>query len=401
MSESVVVVGAGPVGLITALGLAQAGVQVTVLEREPAVNPSPRAMVYHCGVLPGLERLGILDDVEAAGIRGTSLNLGVYATGEWIKQDLTVLEGHVPYAYNIHLGQDKLAGIALEHLRRLPGTEVRFDTAVVALEQDDAGVTLTLESGGATESLRAGWVVGTDGAGSSVRTLAGLGFEGTTWPERFVANNLRYPFEDHGFAMSNLLFDPVHGCIVAKIDDTGLWRVTFCEDDALPIEELPQRVEAWFAEFLPGDEDYELVQTSPYKMHQRSAETYRTGRVLLAGDAAHVTNPTGGLGLTSGLFDSYVLSEALAAVVNGEVGDEVLDLYAEQRRQVFLEYASPRATSFKELVYNCEPAMLEQVLPMLRAAAADEDIQRQSLLISQPAETPSVVTAPTTTAGAS
>jgi len=115
--------------------------------------------------------------------------------------------------------------------------------------------------------------------------------------------------------------------------------------------------------------------------------------VLLAGDAAHVTNPTGGLGLTSGLFDSYVLSEALAAVVHGDIGGEVLDRYSEQRRTAFLEYASPTASAFKQLVYHSgDPAALEPALAGLRMAATDPALQRQQMRVSQPLETPSLLT---------
>ncbi|MGW0575837.1 FAD-dependent oxidoreductase [Streptomyces sp. NPDC002920] len=388
----VIVVGAGPVGLVTALGLAQAGVEVTVLERESAVVASPRAMVYHSGVIGGLERLGLLDDVVKAGIRATDLQFRVHRTGENIAFDLAVLQGRVPHPYNIHVGQDKLAEIALEHLRRLPGTEVRFGTLVTGLSEGSDGVTVDAEAQGAPLRLRASWVVGTDGANSSVRELLGLGFEGFTWPERFVATNVRYDYERYGFGTANMVLDPVYGAIIAKIDRTGLWRCTYSENAALPVETVHERIPAYFAETLPGDKGYELVQYSPYKMHQRAASSFRVGRVVLAGDAAHVTNPTGGLGLTSGLFDSYVLSEALAAVIHGEAGDEVLDTYAEQRRATFLEQASPRATAFKQLVYSCDDDQaLAAALTGLRHAEVDPELQIQQMMISQPLETASLV----------
>ena len=389
----VVVVGAGPVGLVTALGLAQRGLKVTVLEREAAVIASPRAMVYHCAVLPGLEKLGLLDDVLQAGFTATRLAMHVFKTGEKIGLDVGVLEGHEPYAFNVHLGQHELARIALEHLRELPGTEVLFGTSVLGITEDGDSVTVTAESSLEPLEIKADYVVGTDGARSQVRKLIGLELEGMTWPERFVATNIRYDMKKLGYEDANMVIDDTYGCVVARIDEEDLWRVTFAEDADLPEEELPDRIATFFKTLLKGDDDYRIREYSPYFMHQRSAPTYRKGRVLLAGDAAHITNPTGGMGLTSGLFDSFVLSEALAAVVNGVVGDEVLDAYSEQRRKVFLEYASPTAVRFKTLVYNPTPEILAEALAGLRMAAADENIGRMAMALAQPVETPSLVPA--------
>lgn len=395
MSDQVVVVGAGPVGLITALGLARAGVEVTVLERGPTVVSSPRAAVYHSGVISGIEKLGLLDDVLKIGFKATGVDFLVYGTGERISMDMAVLQGHVPHPYNVHLGQDKLALIVLDHLLRLPGTAVHFGTTVSGLEQNEDGVTVIARTGDETRRLSADWVVGADGAGSTVRNLMGLEFEGTTWPERFVATNVRYDFAAHGFNLANMVLDPEHGAIVAKIDETGLWRCTFSEDAALPEDSLRARIDDFFRTFLPGPKSYELVEYSPYKMHQRAAETFRKGRVILAGDAAHATNPVGGLGLTTGLFDSYVLSEALAAVAHGEVGDAVLDRYSAARRKVFLEYVSPTASMLKQLVYSCtDRQTLEQEVARLRTTAGDPELQRRQMMISEPLETPSLIASP-------
>ena len=388
----VIVSGAGPIGLITALGLARRGVAVTVLEREPGVSRSPRAMVYHNGVLPGLAELGILDDVEAAGVRATDLAFWDYANQEAIRLDLGNFEGHEPYAYNVHLGQDRLADIALEHLRRHDDARVVFGALVSGFTQDDAGIEVQAFVDGRLTTYRADYVVATEGASSPLRTAAGLGFEGMTWPERFIAVNVRYDFAGLGYSASNMVVDPVMGGIIARIDNDDLWRITFHEDTALPAETVPARIAEFFARLLPAGADYEMTQFSPYTMHQRAARTFRHGRLLLAGDTAHITNPIGGLGLTSGLFDSYVLSEALAAVLAGTVEDTVLDEYSDQRRQVFLDYASPRASAFKTLVFNStDRTELDQTLAMLRAAAADPAIALEALRVSQPCRTPSLV----------
>ncbi|MEU6145584.1 NAD(P)/FAD-dependent oxidoreductase [Streptomyces sp. NPDC047081] len=388
----VIVVGAGPVGLVTALGLARRGVAVTVLEREQGIVRSPRAMVYHNGVLPGLAELGILDDVERTGVRGTELAFLDHENRDAVRFDLGVLDGHEPYSHNIHLGQDRLADIALDHLGGHPDARVVFGAVAADFSQDEHGISVSAFVQGRLRDYRADYVIATDGASSALRTAAGLGFEGTTWPERFIATNVRYDFASLGYADSTMVVHPVMGGIIARIDDSDLWRVTYHEDSALPPETVASRIAAFYAELLPAGASYELTQFSPYTMHQRAARSFRAGRLLLTGDAAHVTNPIGGLGLTGGLFDSYVLSEALAAVLAGTADDGVLDAYATQRRDAFLTYGSPRASAFKTLVFNStDRTELDRTLAALRTAAADPGLAREALRVSQPYRTPSLL----------
>jgi 3-(3-hydroxy-phenyl)propionate hydroxylase len=390
--RNVIVVGAGPTGLVTALGLARCGVEVTVLESEPAVVRSPRAVVYHWAVLDGLDRLGILEEMKQIGFTNPELCIIVLKSGERIRLNINTLAGEVTHPYQLHLGQEKLADIALAHLRRFPHAQVLWNARVSRLSQDGEGVTLDAQTPEGVRAWRADWVVGADGAHSSVRQLLGLAMDGMTWPERFVATNIRYDFERHGYAPANVVIDAPYGAIVARIDHTGLWRCTYCEDASLPEESILERMPAYFDVALPGDKRYELEQYSPYRMHQRCAASMRIGRVLLAGDAAHITNPTGGLGLTSGLYDAYVLYEALAAVIHGEASDEVLDRYSEERRRAFLEHASPEASNFKRMVYHAkDAAALEAQLEGFRAAAADLTLQRKIFLTAKKLETASLI----------
>jgi 3-(3-hydroxy-phenyl)propionate hydroxylase/6-hydroxy-3-succinoylpyridine 3-monooxygenase len=387
----VVIVGAGPVGLINALGLARAGVRVTILEALPAIPESPRAMVYLWPVLEGLAKIGILDDAIAAGFTKQDYTFTVFRTGEKITWSIEDLAGLTPFPFNLHLGQHRLAEIALAHLRRLPNAKIRFGTAVETLTQDSTGVIITLNTSPA-ETIRAAWAIGADGARSTIRRAVDGGFDGLTWPERFVATNVKYDFEAGGYARSNMLIDPQYGAIIAKIDHDGLWRCTYCEDASLPEDTVADRIPAYFAAILPRGATYELVQYAPYKMHQRAASSFRFGRVLLAGDAAHATNPTGALGLASGLFDSYVLHEALAAVITDAADDSILDRYAQTRRDVFLNIASPRATENKRLVFHSkDPVRLDADLETFRRISRDRDFRLNALLAAKKLETPSLL----------
>jgi 3-(3-hydroxy-phenyl)propionate hydroxylase/6-hydroxy-3-succinoylpyridine 3-monooxygenase len=385
----VIIVGGGPTGFITALGLARAGVSVTVIEAEPKIVDSPRAAVYHWSVVEGLEHLGIRAEVEKTGFPKQDYTYLVHKSGERIDFSLDVLNGHTPYPYNLHLGQHRLAEIALRHLSDYPNTTVRFNTRLTGLSQDADGVTVRVDAPGGAEQLRSRWVIGADGAGSTVRRLLGLDFEGMTWPERFVATNLYFDFERYRYARATFLIDDVHGAVIAKIDNEGMWRCTYMEDAALSEELLMERLKTVYAAIVPGA-DYSIERATPYRMHQRSAPNYRVGRVILVGDAAHVTNPTGGLGLTSGLFDSFALYPALAAVILAGADASALDRYAASRRDIFLNLVSPQAVANKRLIYHANGggAQLEAALVSLRRLRSDREFVLQRLMFLKSLETP-------------
>ena len=386
----VLVVGGGPTGFLTALGLAQAGLSVRLIEAEARIIDSPRAAVYHWSVLDGLEALGIREEAEALGFIKQDYCWVVRETGERIDYDLSVLAGHTAFPHNIHLGQDQLADIARRRLLDMHHATVSFGTRLVGLWQDEDGVTASVDGPDGREDVRARWLIGADGASSGVRKTLGLDFPGMTWGERFVATNVWHDFDAAGYALSTLVVDARHGAVIVKIARDGLWRCTYMEDAALPETSVMDRLPAAYAALLTGDGAYRLERAAPYRMHQRCAERFRIGRVLLAGDAAHVTNPTGGLGLTTGLFDCFALYPALAAVLLDGGDTALLDRYASARRRIFLERTSPQAIANKQLVFHANGggAALEQGLAGLRRMASDPDFRRERLMFVKSLETP-------------
>ena len=391
----VIVVGGGPVGFVTALGLAQAGVKVLVLEAEDDVIESPRACVYHWSMLDGLERLGIREEAERIGFTKDDYLWLVKATGERIEYDISVVGRVTPFPYNIQLGQHQLAKIAQARLAALGHAEVRFGTTVTTLAQDESGVRVAVEGPEGIEYLEACYLVGADGAGSVVRKAIGLTFDGFTWPERFVATNLYHDFESGRYWQSNMVIDDQWGAVIVKINREGLWRCTYMEDASLPAASFAERIPAAYEHLLPGEGGYTLDAASPYLMHQRCAPTFRKGRVMLAGDAAHVTNPTGGFGLTTGLFDAYALWPTLAAVVLEGADPALLDRWSKERRQIFLDRTSPQATAYKRFVFHANGggAELEAALDGMRAMARDPDARFERLMFTKGLETVSPVEA--------
>jgi 3-(3-hydroxy-phenyl)propionate hydroxylase/6-hydroxy-3-succinoylpyridine 3-monooxygenase len=163
------------------------------------------------------------------------------------------------------------------------------------------------------------------------------------------------------------------------------------EDAALPVESYAERIPEAYRHLLPGQGGHELVQSSPYKMHQRCAERFRAGRVVLAGDAAHVTNPTGGFGLTTGLFDAFALWPTLAAILLDRADPALLDTWADERRAIFLDKTSPQAIAYKDFVFHgCgDGAKLEAAVDGMRRMVRDSDYRLERLMFTKGLETKS------------
>ena len=381
--DGVIVVGAGPVGLLTALKLATLGVPVTVLDAAAQIANEPRAVVYHAPVVRELDQLGLLEDLRKVGFLKSSYHFWTLDRRLLGSLDFGVLRPEdTAYPFNLHLGQPMLAEVVLDHFLKAPGASVRWNHRVVAIAQDDDGVTLTVETPEGEKTLQAAWMIGADGARSGVRKALGLAFEGVTWPEWFVATNVQFDFQAHGFGQSNVVHDPHHWAIIPKIDQTNLWRCTYREDPGMPEDEVRARVPERYALFHPDLPAVTPDQVSPYRVHNRTVDSYRQGRVLLAGDAAHVVNPIGGLGLTAGILDAMPLGEALAAVVHGERDEKVLDAWAAERRRIFVDVVSPAATENRRRLAESDPARQEVDRARFRALSQDADLARQALMFT-------------------
>jgi 2-polyprenyl-6-methoxyphenol hydroxylase-like FAD-dependent oxidoreductase len=247
------------------------------------------------------------------------------------------------------------------------------------LEQTDRGVTAKAATPAGNTTLTADWVIGADGARSAVRKSCGLKFEGHTWPNRFIATNLYCDFRALGYESANFVCDPIHSAIIAVVNADGLWRLTYQEDGELPVETFMDRLPRRYAHFIPAGSLYELRMANPYTLHQRCAESLRAGRVFLAGDAAHATNPLGGLGLTTGLWTGLILADVLAAVINGTADISILDRFSAERRRVFWEVTSPAASENKRMMEEKNHQLRLKDMESVKLTASDPQHAREMM----------------------
>ena len=388
-SAQVLIAGAGPVGLLTALVLAQRGVSCVVLESESGLTHDLRAGTFHPPTLEMLNQVGVTDAMLALGIqvpRWQSCDLSFGLVAEW---DLGLLKNDTPYPFRLHLEQHRLTPLLMDKLQAFPHVQVLFNHRFESLTQnaDDVTVRLNTPEGLATWCMP--WVVAADGGRSQVRKSAEIEFAGYTWPERYSVISTTYDFSQLGYTENAYISDPEQWVAVFKMPDVappGLWRMTLpvaaeVSDEVALAGPYAQHAIRRFTR-AAADVTYPLVHQSIYNVHQRVAVQLRKHRVLLAGDAAHVNNPLGGFGLNSGIHDAMSLGAMLARVVQGEADDSLLDLYHRQRHTVNTEYVQHLSVKNKKNLEEKDPEQRAQRIRELQETCADPVKARAFLLNS-------------------
>jgi 3-(3-hydroxy-phenyl)propionate hydroxylase len=383
----VIIAGAGPVGLLTALALAKQDISVLVLEAEPGLTLDLRAGTYHPPSLELMAPYGITDEMHKTALKVPRWQIRDRREGVIVEWDVGEISDLTPYPYRLHLEQHRLTPIILAKLGEYPNARVCFSHKVTDLEQSADRVTVTAATPGGEERFEAEWLVGADGGRSTVRKCIDIGFDGFTWDERFVVASTTYDYAPHGYTLNAYLADPEEWAALFKMPDDGppgIWRVIFPvppeEQDAETLSE--EKVEWRMQNFLPRKGRYPIKYKGIYKVHQRVAKDFRDGRVLLAGDAAHLNNPMGAFGLNGGIHDSFNLTEKLGKVCRGEAEPTLLDLYVRQRRTVNLEYVQEHSIrNLKRLNEKSESGRRKN-FDELRRQAATRDGRRNFLLVS-------------------
>jgi 3-(3-hydroxy-phenyl)propionate hydroxylase len=378
MSDRVIVVGAGPVGAIMALALVQRGIPVVLVEALAEPEIECRAASCHPPTIEMLEALGLFEAGMDQGLVSPVFQYLDRPTGELVATfDLRTMAEPPKHAFVLQWEQYKIVKTVVDLLKANPLAEVRQRTLVTDMTQDADKVTLTVtQPDGSTATIEGAYVVGCDGGRSTVRKLADIDFEGFTWPERFIKIDTLFEFPELRPELSNRNYfaDPDRWLNLFKArgpDGGGMWRAVSPTLPDQTDEELlsPEAVEERLQLFCPKPGTYEIATVALYKVHQRVAGTFNKGRVLLAGDAAHVNNPVGGMGMNGGIHDAVNLADKLAEIFKGAEADPLLDRYTRQRRKGQIDYVQAQSIQNKEILAEKDPVIRQQRLDVIRQNA--------------------------------
>jgi 3-(3-hydroxy-phenyl)propionate hydroxylase len=383
--RTVIIAGGGPVGLVAGLMLGRAGVDVTLCDMGDILYQHPRAATIHPATLDMLDDLGAYRLIEPQGIVCPIVNY--YDQQELLASfDHGILADETRHPWVLQCEQDKLSRTLFEMARDVPKLRIRTLTEVVDCSQSADGVEVEVKNADGThERMRADYLIGADGARSTVRKRVGIEFEGFTYGERFMIIGSTYDFAQAGYAYRNYISDPVEWYNLFKISwkgPPGVYRlvVPLKLDEVLDESRMMEVCQRKFQRFHPRSQPYEIVIHDSYVVQQRVAATFRKGRILLAGDSAHLNSPIGAMGMNSGIHDAVSLATNLLRVLDAEEGDEALDRYVRQRRHVAVKHVQTATIANKQAMEQRDPETRRRYREDMQRAAEDPVLAKTFLM---------------------
>jgi 3-(3-hydroxy-phenyl)propionate hydroxylase len=377
-SDRVLIAGAGPVGLVAAANLVRHGVPVTVFESGPDLSKESRASTFHPPTLDMLSELDVVKPLIAKGLIAPKFQYRNRRDGLIAQFDFDDIADATRHPFRLQCEQSKLTRIICDKLSGERNFEIVFSSPVRDVTQNSNSISVTVDHAGKSETQSYRWLIGADGARSDVRRSLGIEFEGFTWPERYLVVSTPFDFFSviPDLVSVSYTTDPERWYFLLQIPN--LWRVMFRvsaeESDELALS--PEFAQSLMAQLVPGIDRYEIAHTTLYRVHQRVAKTFRSGRSFLIGDAAHVNNPLGGMGMNGGIHDAMNLTGRLTEVWRGTKREAELDRFDLQRRLITKEHVQRQSIQNKK---NLE-ASDSKFRDWLQQTAADPALIRDYLL---------------------
>src|SRR5882672_11371661 len=387
-NKPVIVIGAGPVGLCLALALAQEGVAVTIAEKlseENFLDQVPRAGSNHPSTLEMFDKIGLYEKLVPRGIIAPRFQYWDRQSSSIIAEfDHKYLVDDTRFPFVLQCERIKIIEEALVMAKAHPLIKVRMSSEFTGFEQSQDGVSVEVQNEiGESETIKGSYLVSAEGARSIARKDLNVEFEGFTYPERTINIEVAYDFRKHGYTERNYISDPdEYSNLFHWKGPPDRWRIHFptnLDDDENELKR-PEALQSRLQKFLGIDHEFEICGCNLYTVHQRVAAKFRVGRVVLAGDSAHVNSPIGGMGLNSGVHDAFNLADKLARIWRGQGDESLLDLYERQRRHIAVQHTQAQTIRNKKLLMEKDPAVRQRNHDELRRSAEDPKRAREFLL---------------------
>lgn len=381
----IIVAGSGPAGSLLALYLAQHNVPVILLEKADTLPVDLRASTFHPPSLEMLAEVGLTEAMFAKGLKVDKYQYRDRRTGSVAEFDMNLLADETAFPFRLQLEQYEMTRLAGELLAQLPCADVRFGHEVLGARNLDGGVEVSVRTSQGVAKLQGAYCIGTDGASSNVRKSADIGFDGFTYDEKFLVASTPFPFEEvfDNLSYVNYVSDPDEWCVILRTDK--IWRVLWPTDPADSNEKLlsDDYLQLRLKHLYDKGSDYEIGHRTLYNVHQRVSETYFKGRIVLAGDACHINNPLGGMGMNGGLHDAFNLARRLVRLMT-DGGDHLAEFaqYDRQRRELAVQFVQKHTIENKKLMESTDPDIQQKRQAMLMEAASDP-VQAKAFLMER------------------
>ncbi|MGA7810916.1 FAD-dependent oxidoreductase [Bradyrhizobium sp.] len=380
--KRVLIAGAGPVGLVAAASLARQGIPVTVFEASPELSRESRASTFHPPTLDMLAGIGVADGLIAQGLIAPTVQYRSRDDGPIAQFDFGDIADLTGHPYRLQSEQFKLTKIIVEAFGADDNFRIEFGRKLEGVAQDDEGIEVDLRGvDGSLERRRGLWLIGADGAKSAVRKALDIPFSGFTWPERFLVVSTSFDFLQIFPDLTSVSYvaDPKQWHFLLQIP--GMWRVMFpiapeVSDDQASSSEFAA---ATLGGLIPAAADADILHVTLYRVHQRVADSFRKGRAFLAGDAAHINNPLGGMGMNGGIHDVVNLCGRLARVWHKQAPQPELDRYDLQRRLVTLEHVQRQTIENKRNLEASDARDQQEFRVRMARTAAEPALARDYL----------------------
>lgn len=379
--DRILIAGAGPVGLVAALRLALAQIPVTLIEADTTPPVDLRASTFHPPTLDMLDTIDLAEPLIARGLISPTWQIRLHETHEKAEFDLSLITADTRHPYRLQCEQAQLCSLIRARISIMDQVDYRPGMRLINATQSEDGVSANFESAAGPVALSGRFLIGADGARSVVRGLLGLDFEGQTYPETTILATTIIDFTQYLPGLSNVNYVWAGHGTFSLLRLPGLWRCSLYPLAGETIEDAikPAAVEAKLQKIVPLDQPYPVGDMRPYRVHQRIVETYQKGRIFLAGDAAHLNSPSGGMGMNGGIHDAFLLTDLL---IRAWPGDDIgtLQSYTATRRPIALDEILAQADRNRARMQERDGDKRRAMLSELQRIAGDPELARLHLL---------------------